>query len=126
MIRVPVYMNEEILRYKKTIEKLTHKLNRKPRQGEIAKKMKISVGKVRELDNYIAKMSSLDAPIGEAGDGPSRQQSGHGIRCRGSQPRAARRDRTPGMRNCWEVNLPIRHQPAPEIRRTWARIVQSG
>ena len=30
MIRVPVYMNEEILKYKKVTESLTHKLKRKP------------------------------------------------------------------------------------------------
>src|SRR6185295_7466274 len=69
MIRVPVYMNEEILKYKKCVEKLTHKLRRKPRNGEIAKSMKITVGKVGELEKSIAKMSSLDAPIGESGDG---------------------------------------------------------
>ncbi|HLF17366.1 MAG TPA: sigma-70 family RNA polymerase sigma factor [Candidatus Omnitrophota bacterium] len=69
MIRVPVYMNEEILKYKKTVEKLTHKLKRKPRMGEVAKSMKIAVDKVRDLEKSIAKMSSLDAPIGESGDG---------------------------------------------------------
>jgi len=69
MIRVPVYMNEEILKYKKTGEELTHKLKRKPRMGEIAKKMQVSVEKVREWERSIAKMSSLDAPIGEDGEG---------------------------------------------------------
>ncbi|MBN1870771.1 MAG: RNA polymerase sigma factor RpoD/SigA [Candidatus Omnitrophica bacterium] len=69
MIRVPVYMNEEILKYKKTIEKLTHKLKRVPRAGEVAKRLKISVERVRELERSIAKMSSLDAPIGESGEG---------------------------------------------------------
>ncbi|MBF0387483.1 MAG: RNA polymerase sigma factor RpoD/SigA [Candidatus Omnitrophica bacterium] len=69
MIRVPVYMNEEIVRYKKTLETLTHKLGRKPQYGEVAKKMLISIDKVRDLDQAITKMSSLDAPIGEDGDG---------------------------------------------------------
>lgn len=69
MIRVPVYMNEEILKYKKVLEKLTHKLKRKPRFGEIAKRMKVPVGRVRELEKSITKMSSLDAPIGESGAG---------------------------------------------------------
>ncbi|MCA9393255.1 MAG: sigma-70 family RNA polymerase sigma factor [Candidatus Omnitrophica bacterium] len=69
MIRVPVYMNEDILKYKKVVEKLTHQYKRKPRIGEIAKKLKVTVDKVRELENSIAKMSSLDAPIGEDGDG---------------------------------------------------------
>ncbi|MBF0595523.1 MAG: sigma-70 family RNA polymerase sigma factor [Candidatus Omnitrophica bacterium] len=69
MIRVPVYMNEEIVRYKKALETLTHKLGRKPQYGEVAKKMALTVDKVRELDQAITKMSSLDAPIGEEGDG---------------------------------------------------------
>ena len=69
MIRVPVYLNEEILKYKKVVEKLTHKLKRKPRYAEVAKRLKVSVDKVRDLENSIAKMSSLDAPIGEVGDG---------------------------------------------------------
>ena len=69
MIRVPVYMNEEIFKYKKAIEYLTHKLNRKPSMSEIAKRLKVPVGRAREFENSIAKMSSLDAPIGEDGDG---------------------------------------------------------
>ena len=69
MIRVPVYMNEEILKYKKAVESLSHKLKRRPRTGEIAKKLNVSVDKVRDLDSAIAKMTSLDAPIGEDGDG---------------------------------------------------------
>jgi DNA-directed RNA polymerase sigma subunit (sigma70/sigma32) len=62
-------MNEEILKYKKCVESLTHKLNRKPRVGEIAKKLGVAVDKVRDFEKSIAKMSSLDAPIGEDGDG---------------------------------------------------------
>ena len=72
MIRVPVYMNEEILKYKKVTESLTHKLKRKPRMNEIAKRLQVTIEKVRELENSIAKMSSLDAPIGEEGDGQIR------------------------------------------------------
>jgi RNA polymerase primary sigma factor len=69
MIRVPVYLNEEISKYKKVTEKLTHKLKRRPSPSEVAKKMKVSVEKVKDLENSITKMSSLDAPIGEGGDG---------------------------------------------------------
>lgn len=68
MIRVPVYMNEEIVKYKKAIEKLTHKLGRKPRHAEIAKRMKLTVERIREFESSITKMSSLDAPIGDQGD----------------------------------------------------------
>ena len=69
MIRIPVYLNEEIYKYKKACENLTHKLKREPTAGEVAKKLKVSVEKVRELEGSIAKMSSLDAPIGEHDDG---------------------------------------------------------
>ncbi len=37
--------------------------------GEIAKKLQVPVDKIKELEGSIAKMSSLDAPIGEDGDG---------------------------------------------------------
>ncbi len=69
MIRVPVYMNEEIVKYRKAVEALTHKLDRKPQMGEVARKLQLTVDKVKELDQAITKMSSLDAPIGEDGDG---------------------------------------------------------
>jgi RNA polymerase primary sigma factor len=69
MIRIPVYMNEELAKYKKAIEQLTHKLKRKPRVAEIAKKMQVGVEKVRDLFQCVTKMSSLDAPIGEDGEG---------------------------------------------------------
>jgi RNA polymerase primary sigma factor len=69
MIRIPVYMNEEIVKYRKAVESLTHKLDRKPQMGEVARKLQLTVDKVKELDQAITKMSSLDAPIGEDGDG---------------------------------------------------------
>lgn len=72
MIRVPVYMNEEIFKYKKVIEALIHKLGRKPRMAEIARRMKTTIDRIRDLDNAITRMSSLDAPIGEEGDGQIR------------------------------------------------------
>ncbi len=68
MIRVPVYMNEEIHKYKKIVEKLTHKLKRKPQLNEIAKKMMISVDKAKDVQGSISRMASLDAPIGETGE----------------------------------------------------------
>ncbi len=69
MIRVPVYLNEEIIKYRKMVEKLTQLLRRRPSAAEVAKKMKLTVDKVRDLDGAIAKMSSLDAPLGENGEG---------------------------------------------------------
>src|SRR5208282_2803726 len=69
MIRVPVYLNEEILKYRKCVEKLTQSLRRRPTTAEVAKKLKLTMEKVRELDGAITKMSSLDAPLGEDGEG---------------------------------------------------------
>ena len=69
MIRVPVYLNEEIMKYRKAVEQLTQLLRRRPSAAEIAKRLKVTVEKVRELDGAITKMSSLDAPLGEDGEG---------------------------------------------------------
>jgi len=68
-IRIPVYMVELLIRFKKTQEALSHKLRRTPGIQEIARKMKKPVGKVRRLKELITKVSSLHAPIGADGDG---------------------------------------------------------
>ena len=59
MIRVPVYLNEEILQYRKVVEKLTQSLRRRPTAAEVAKKLKVTMEKVHELDGAITKMSSF-------------------------------------------------------------------
>ena len=41
MIRVPVYMNELISKWKKTKERLAHKLKRTPTDDDIAKKLRL-------------------------------------------------------------------------------------
>ena len=69
LIRIPVYMNETIMKCKSTKELLTQKLKRKPNIKEIAKKMHLSIEKVRELDSVVVKVSSLEAPIGDEKDG---------------------------------------------------------
>lgn len=65
VVRMPVYMVETILRYKKVSDELTYKLSRKPAQAEIAKKMKTTVKKLRQIDRIVTKIISLEAPIGE-------------------------------------------------------------
>ena len=69
IIRIPVYMSENISKWKKTTDKLTNKLRRKPSDQEVAKKMQLSLEKVREIDKWTTKMSSLEAPIGENKEG---------------------------------------------------------
>ncbi|MBU0758880.1 MAG: RNA polymerase sigma factor RpoD/SigA [Candidatus Omnitrophica bacterium] len=68
-IRIPVYMTEIINRWKRVTEQLTQKYGRKPKSKEIAKKMKLSIRRVREISEVATKISSLDAPIGDDGTG---------------------------------------------------------
>ena len=68
-IRIPVYMVELLIRFKKVQELLSQKLKRTPSVQEIAKKMKKPVVKVKRLKEIVSKISSLHAPIGEDGSG---------------------------------------------------------
>lgn len=69
IIRIPVYMNEQMNRWKKVNEELSQKLKRIPSSAEIAKVMKISVKKVEETSKWMTKVTSLEAPVGEEGQG---------------------------------------------------------
>jgi RNA polymerase primary sigma factor len=65
-IRVPVYMTEQIVRYKKAIEELKHKYKRSPGRQEIARKMKISAEKVSKIAQVLqSQPTSMETPIGE-------------------------------------------------------------
>jgi len=66
-IRVPVYMVETAMRFKKVSEQLQMEHKRKPTLKEIARRMKLSLKKVRQLNKMAAKISSLNAPIGSEG-----------------------------------------------------------
>lgn len=66
-VRIPVYVNEMLSKYKKTSEKLMGKLKRLPTDEEIAKSMRVSMDKLTKMRGSITKMSSLDAPIDEEG-----------------------------------------------------------
>lgn len=66
-IRIPVYMVENAIRFKKVSEQLQMELKRKPALKEIAKRMRLSLKKVKQLNKMVAKISSLNAPIGEEG-----------------------------------------------------------
>jgi RNA polymerase primary sigma factor len=69
MIRIPVYMNELIAKWKKTSGQLSHKLNRLPKDEEIAKKMRIPKAKMKQIAFWLnTQTSSLDAPVGEEGE----------------------------------------------------------
>ena len=68
-IRIPVYMAELVTKWKKVNELLMQKLKRKPVLKEVAQTMKLPVRRVREISQMIARIASLDAPIGEEGMG---------------------------------------------------------
>ncbi len=68
-IRVPVYMAELVSKWKKVNEQLNQKLKRRPLMREVAQVMKLPVKRVREVSQMIARIASLDAPIGDEGMG---------------------------------------------------------
>jgi len=67
-IRIPVYMSEFISKYMKIRNKLRQKFHREPIRQEIAKKMRMPLGRVAEIEMWIEKKASLEAPVGEGGD----------------------------------------------------------
>jgi RNA polymerase primary sigma factor len=67
MVRIPVYVNELITKYKKTNERLMGKLRRVPTDKEIARSMKVTEDKIVKIRGAVTKTSSLDAPIDEEG-----------------------------------------------------------
>ena len=67
-IRVPVHMVETINKLARVQRQLTQDLNREPTDEEIAKKLGISVDKVREVYKISQDPVSLETPIGEEDD----------------------------------------------------------
>lgn len=68
-VRVPVYMVEAIGRWKRAVGELTQRLGRRPRLKEVAKEMKTSMKKIRQVRSMVTKTTSLEAPIGKDGTG---------------------------------------------------------
>lgn len=67
-IRVPVHMVETINKLARVQRQLTQELNREPTEEEIAKKLNITVDKVREVYKISQDPVSLETPIGEEDD----------------------------------------------------------
>jgi len=66
-VRIPVYVNELLSKYKKANERLMGKLKRVPTDTELAKSMKINPEKIPRMRGYLARNASLDMPISEEG-----------------------------------------------------------
>jgi RNA polymerase primary sigma factor len=63
-IRIPVHMHDTIHQFLRTNQELFRELGRKPSTDELAKRMEISVVKVRELMKIAQEPVSLDTPVG--------------------------------------------------------------
>ena len=66
-IRLPIHINENLHKYRKSIRELTLKLGRKPTQREIAENMEISVDRLQFLQQaaFKTKSRSLNVVIDE-------------------------------------------------------------
>ena len=67
-IRVPVHMVETINKLARVQRQLTQELNREPTEEELAKKLGMTVEKVREVYKISQDPVSLETPIGEEDD----------------------------------------------------------
>jgi RNA polymerase primary sigma factor/RNA polymerase nonessential primary-like sigma factor len=64
-IRLPVHIAEIVNSYMRSMRQLTQALGREPRVEEIAKKMKVTVDKVRSISQVVRETYSLDMLIGD-------------------------------------------------------------
>jgi RNA polymerase primary sigma factor len=67
-VRIPVYVMEMLMRFQKVKKQLLQKQKKTPQLNDIAKKMKMPVSRIRQLNHMASNISSLNAPIGESGD----------------------------------------------------------
>ena len=67
-IRVPVHMVETINKLARIQRQITLELNREPTEQELAKKMNMSIDKVRDIYKISQEPVSLETPIGEEDD----------------------------------------------------------
>lgn len=67
-VRIPVYVMEMLMRFQKVKKHLQQKMKKNPQLSDIAKKMKMPVTRIRQLNHMASNIASLNAPIGESGD----------------------------------------------------------
>lgn len=68
VVRIPSHARQKMIRYNKTVQKLTQEQGRTPTDKEIADGMQISISEVEHLKTYSQSISSLDAPVNEDTD----------------------------------------------------------
>jgi RNA polymerase primary sigma factor len=65
IIRKPVHLHEQILKYKKVYKMLASEFQREPMDEEVATEMGVDIEKVRSLASLQETVGSLDVTIGE-------------------------------------------------------------
>lgn len=68
IIRVPVHMTEMINKIKKATHELNVQLKREPSTAEIAKYLQVSEDEIKEANQYVISLISLDTPVGGEDD----------------------------------------------------------
>ena len=63
-IRIPVYMTENIIKYKQVSQRLYKETGQKPTVDEIAEALEITPKEVAELHRYSQRITSLEAVVG--------------------------------------------------------------
>lgn len=66
-VRMPVYVIELLMRFKKVTDNLSNSFKRKPKLEEIAKRMRLPIKRIKQLNRMVSGISSLNAPVGEEG-----------------------------------------------------------
>jgi len=59
-VRIPVYVTDNVARYKKTVEELYIRSGRRPDPEEVAREMGIKVAEARRLHSFVDDLSSFD------------------------------------------------------------------
>lgn len=67
-IRLPVYMTENIYKYKKAVNELSYKLGRTPSSEELAEYMGISLKDIKHIEKNSFDTSSLDVALNAEND----------------------------------------------------------
>ncbi len=63
-IRIPVYMTENVIKYKQAVQKLYREWSRKPTLEEISTELDITPEEVAQLHRYSQRITSLESLVG--------------------------------------------------------------
>jgi len=68
-IRIPVHMVDSLRQLTRAWQQMVHEIGREPTPEELAERLALSLGKVRQILKLGREPLSLDTPIGEEGEG---------------------------------------------------------